>query len=142
MSVLSSIRTYILSYSGLATSMPLWVNFLGPNPTGYSINPLPGTKIVETYLDGSSLREFPFSFQSMESTADDLERIDINSFYETFSDWMESQTLAGVLPILATGKTAESIETLGWAYLYEQGQSETGIYQTQCKIRYAQVAPS
>jgi hypothetical protein len=36
------------------------------------------------------------------------------------------------------GKTATAIEATGWAYLYEQGQSDTGVYQIQCRLTYEQ----
>ena len=138
MTILSSVKTYLATYSVLKTGAPLWVDFLGSKPTEYAIVPLAGTKVVETYLDGGSLREFPFAFQSMESTADELERLENSGFFEAFSDWLEFQTAAGTFPSLGSGKTPSEIKALGWAYLYEQGQSETGIYQIQCKLIYEQ----
>lgn len=138
MSLLSAVRTYLAGYTGLKDGAPLWVNHLGPSPTEYAIVPLPGPKVVEIYLNGGSVREFPFAFQSMESTADDLERLESAGFFESLADWFESQTAAGTLPTLATKKTATAIEAMGWAYLFEQGQSETGIYQVQCKLTYDQ----
>ena len=138
MSMISSVKTYLATYTGLTTGAPLWVDHLGVTPTEYGIVPLPGTKIVETYIDGSSKREFPFAFQSTESTADDLERLESNGFYEAFSDWLETQTAAGTLPTLGAKQTATDIQALGWAYIYEQGQSSTGVYQIQCKLTYEQ----
>jgi hypothetical protein len=138
MSVLSGVKAYLAQYAGLKAGKPLWVNFLGSLPTGYSIVILPGAKTVETYLDGSSKKEFTFAFQSMESTADDLERVASSDFFETFSEWLDSQTLAGSLPTLGAKQTALSIEALGWGFLGEQGQSQTGVWQIQCKLTYEQ----
>jgi hypothetical protein len=138
MSIISSVKTYLATYSGLTVGAPLWVDYLGSHPTQYGIVPLAGTKVVESYIDGGGLREFPFAFQSMESTADELERLENNGFYEAFADWLDAQTLAGILPTLAAKKTPEKIEATGWAYLYEQGQSDTGVYQVQCKLTYEQ----
>ena len=138
--IIDGLRTYLKTYTGLVSGAPVWVDFLGSTPTEYGIIPLPGARVVEEYINGSSLREFPFAFQSMESTADELERFETNGFYESFADWLESQTLAGVLPTLEAGKTAEEIEALGWGYLFQQGESGTGIYQIQCKLTYAQDA--
>jgi hypothetical protein len=137
-SIISAVRTYLAAYSGLTVGAPLWVSYLGPQPTEYAIIPLAGTKIVEWYLDDGSLREFPFAFRSMESTADDLERMETNGFYEALSDWFESQTLAGDFPVLGPKQEPIRIETTGWAYLYEQGESSTGVYQVQCKLTYSQ----
>lgn len=138
MSLLSSIKTYIAGYSQLTTGAPLWVDYLDSEPTGYAIIPLPGTMVVERYLDGGSLREYPFAFQSMELTADEAERLDNNDFYEAFASWLESQSLAGVLPSLAAGKTAKRIEALSWAFVYESGESQTAVYRIQCKLTYEQ----
>lgn len=138
MTIINALRTYLAAYSGLETGAPLWVDFLGPDPTQYAIIPIPGDKIIEQYLDGGSLREYPFAIQSMESTADDLERLENNGFFEALSDWFESQANAGSLPTLGAKQTATSIEATGWGYLHEQGQSDTGIYQVQCKLVYEQ----
>lgn len=136
--VIGGVKDYLQDYSGLKTNAPVWVDALGPNPTEYAIIPIPGEKVVETYINGGSLREFPFAFQSMESTADELERLETNGFFEALADWFESQTESGILPTLSEGKTAVSIEASNWAYLYEQGTSDKGIYQIQCKLVYEQ----
>lgn len=138
MSIIAALQTYIKTFASLESGAPVWVNHLGANPVQYSIAPLPGSRIVESYVNGGSLREYVFAFRSAESTADDLERLGTSGFYETFADWLESQTNAKVFPTLGSGKTAELIEALGWGYLFEQGQSETGIYQVQCRLRYTQ----
>ena len=138
MSMISRLRTYLMTYSGLVANKPLWVDYLGQVPTEYSISPLAGSRIVESYIDGGSLREFPFAFSSMESTADNLERLETIGFYEAFADWLEAQTNAGTLPTLDSGKTATAIEATGWAYLYQSSESQTGIYQIQCKLTYDQ----
>jgi len=138
MTVLSAVQTFIKTYSPIS-NIPVLIDFLAAEPTQFAIMPLPGAQIVEKYINGGSTREFPFAVQSMESTADELERLENIGFYETFADWLESQTELDNLPTLTTGKTATKIEALGWASLYEQGQSSTGIYQIQCKLTYDQV---
>ena len=138
MSIISALKTYIQTYTGLKTDAPVWVDTIGANPTEYAIIPLAGAKIVEQYINGGSLREYPFAFQSAEYTADELERIENSGFFEAFSDWLEIQTLAGVLPTLGAKQTATEIEATGWGYLFQQGQSKTGIYQVQCRLIYEQ----
>lgn len=141
MTIIESVKTFIATYSGLVANVPLSVDALGPLPTEYGIIPLPGAKIVEEYIDGGSVREFPFAFQATMSTADELERIWNSGFYEEFADWLESQTFAGTLPSMETGKTAQSIEAVGWGYLQDQGDSATAIYQITCKLVYDQAKP-
>ena len=140
MTIITAIQTYLKTYTELDDNAPVWVDALGKVATEYAISPLPGTRIVEEYLNGSSLREFPFSFSSSESTADELERVANVGFYEAFAQWLDEQSNAGNLPTLDAGKTAEKIESTGWGYLYQEGESGTGIYQIQCKLTYTQEA--
>lgn len=138
MTLIQAVRDYLATYTGLKTGAPLWVDYIGSVPVEYAIIPTPGSKIVEKYLDGGSLREFPFAFQSVESTADNLERLDSIGLFEAISDWFETQTEADALPILSSKQTAISIEAASWGFLYEEGKSDTGIYQLQCKLTYEQ----
>lgn len=140
MSLISAIQTYIKTYTGLTANSPVWVNYLNDRPTAYSIVPQPGGRILEAYIDGSSWREFPFAFQIVKSTADDAARLDNIGFAESFADWLDAQTKAGTLPTLATGKTPYSIEAASWGFLFEQGDSGTGIYQISCRLVYEQTA--
>jgi len=138
MSMISALKTYIATYSGLDANAALLIDVLGKTPTQYALVPIPGARIVETYITGKTKREYPFAIQSMESNSDDATRTAINEFYESLADWFETQTEAGTLPTLAAGKTAESIEPLGWGFLQEFGESGVGIYQIQCKLTYKQ----
>ena len=138
MSMISAIQTYIKTYSSLAANAPVWVDYIGKEPTQYAISPLPGARIVESNIDGSTTREFPFAFELVEFTADDATRLENLGFFEAFADWLETQNDAGTFPTLAAGKTPEKIEALGWGYLLDEGESGTGVYQIQCKLTYEQ----
>ena len=140
MSVLSSIKEYIQTYAELKENAPVWVDNLGVAPTEYGIISLPGARVSETYLNGATEQEYPFALQSMEATADELERLENNGFFEAFMDWIAEQDAAGTYPDMDEGKTPTKIETLGWGFLYQEGESQTGIYQIQCLLSYEQVA--
>lgn len=140
MSIISAIQDYIKEYAELEDNAPVWVGYLGAVPTEYAIVALAGPQIVVTYITGASKREFAFAFQSVESTADDVARLETLGFFETFSDWLESQTTSGNFPTLGDGKTATKIQALGRGYLIQEGESKTGIYQIQCKLDYEQDA--
>ena len=139
MTIIESLKAYLKTCPNLADGALLEVDHNGP-AIQYAIVPVPGARVLETYLDGGSLREFPFAFQTAAITADDAERIDNAGFQEMFADWLETQTEAGNLPALGAGKTAESIAATSWGYLFEQGESDTGIYQIQCRLTYYQAA--
>ncbi|HOJ01291.1 MAG TPA: hypothetical protein PLL88_06685 [Anaerolineaceae bacterium] len=138
MSIISAIQDYIKTYTSLKHGAPVWVDFLGPEPTQYAITPLPGTRVLEEDIVGNKIMSYPFAFQTMESTADDLERLETQGFYEAFAEWLELQSESGNPPVLGERQIAESIEATGWGYLYEQGDSQTGVYQVQCRLVYTQ----
>lgn len=140
MSLIASVRTFLLTYGGLADDAPLLVDVLGKNPTQYAVVPISGARVAETYLDDSTLREFPFAVQSMESTADDPARIANYNFLEALAEWIEGRNKAKVYPTLDAGKTPIAIEVLGQPILFEFGESGTGIYQLQCRLTYEQAA--
>ncbi|MBK8467732.1 MAG: hypothetical protein IPL32_18110 [Chloracidobacterium sp.] len=137
MSIISAVRDYLLTYGEMSGAL-IHVDALGKEPIEYAVIPVPGARTVEEYLDGKKKREFPFLIQSVFSTADEAERLENSGFYESLADWFEAQTAAGNFPNLGTGKIAESIESVSWAFLYEQGESATGIYQITCKLIYEQ----
>jgi hypothetical protein len=138
MSIISALKTYLTTYDQLVSGAPVLVDFLGKKPTEYSIVPYPGPRFLERYIDGGYRREYPFMIQSMFSTADEAERIENSGFFEALGDWLDAQTLANNLPTLGTKQTATEIEAVNWAFIYEQGQSDTGVYQIQCKLTYEQ----
>ncbi len=141
MSILSAVKTYMATNSDVSTGITagaeIGVDFLGPDKIGYSIVTMPGATKTP-YIAGGSERTFPFAFQATLFTADDTTRIENGGFFEDLSDWFDTQTEAGTLPTLPSGKTAEKIEALDGGYLYQEGQSGTGIYQIQCLLTYTQ----
>jgi len=149
MSVLSAVKSYLQGYIDEADEdRPVWVNHLREEPVDYAIVPLGGGRKVSTYVHGNSgLREFTFAFQSSRFTADEAERVGNIEFFETLAQWLDDQTEAGTLPDLdpgedetgyvSNGLTALEIEALGFGYLFEQGESSTGVYQIQCRLEYS-----
>ena len=138
MSVLSAIKDYIETYTGIDSDVPVWVNYLRSEPVSYSIVPLGGSRKVSEWIHGNSgEREFLFAFQSSNFTADEAERVGSIEFFEALADWFDEQSEADNLPIMAAGLTPLKIEALEFAYLFEQGESETGVYQIQCRLDYS-----
>jgi hypothetical protein len=138
MTVISAIQDYIKGYTELDKDAPVWVNYLSDSPVEYSIVPIPGEQIIAEYVTGKTSREFPFALQSMESTADEVARLESLGFYEEFAEWLRSQSEAGYFPEMDEGQSPFKIYATGWGMLFEQGQSQTGIYQIQCKLEYEQ----
>lgn len=139
MSIIESLKTFIATCPHLNALADLSVDSLGTNVVNYSIDPLPGARVVETDILGNKTREYPFAFTSREITVDDLARINNNGFFEIFAEWLEDQTDNNNLPDLGTKKEAESIEATSWGYLYQRDENDqTGIYQIICKLTYTE----
>jgi hypothetical protein len=136
-SIIEALQEYLSTYSGL-NNAPVWVNYLKDGQVNYAIYPIAGQKIRQRYLNGGSEREFPFSFQTINGTEEDVQRLENLSFFEAFSDWLEAQTDAENFPNLGPKKTVTSIEALTGGYMYEQGDSASAVYQITCKLVYEQ----
>ncbi len=138
-SVIQAIRDWFATYASLTTGSPVLVDFLGSKPVQYSVVPMPGKQTVWDVDYKNSERTYAFAIQSMLYTADDLTRIANSGFYESLSDWFDSQTLAGTLPSLPSGKSAVQVVAETQGFIYSEGQSQTGIYQIACQLEYDQV---
>lgn len=137
MSIIESLQNFIATCPALNAFAELHVDGLEPDAVNYSIDTLPGTRILSQDLAGNKTREFPFALTSREASVDDLARIANTGFYEQFADWLEEQTDNENLPNLGTKRTAESIEATSWGYLYQRDENDqTAIYQIICKMTY------
>lgn len=93
---------------------------LGPDPVEYTIETGTFTPIVQSYVDGSSVRQYQFSFGSREYyDMDRLQNIENSSFYEDLAEWVEEQSRAGNLPELPDGMIPEELEVLSPGYIYD-----------------------
>lgn len=122
----------------LSTLARVNVDFLPENPETYSIEAEPTEYIIETYLDGSSVRQFVFTFASRLYYSEEIRNnIDNSGFFETFADWLETQSEQGVLPVLDTGMKASKIEAVSSGYLFDiSGDFSNARYQIQCRLTY------
>lgn len=137
MSIIESLQNFIATCPALNAFAELHVDGLEPDAVNYSIDTLPGARVLSQDLAGNKTREFPFALTSREASVDDLARIANTGFYEEFADWLEEQTDSESLPNLGTKRTAESIEATSWGYLYQRDENDqTAIYQIICKMTY------
>ena len=141
MSVISAIRDYIKDSSELDSDAPVWVNYLGDgSPISYSIIPAAGARPVAEYLNGTREMEYTFAFQSVEYTIDEATRLATIEFFEDLAEWLRTQSENGEFPDLGTGKDVFLIEAVNWGVLIESGESQTGIYQINCRLEFTQAA--
>ena len=133
MSDIKAIQDYLLSYQALEDDRPVWVEMLGEEPLSYTVFLVPGKQVAEDIM-GNKTVSYPFGFGAVEVIADNSALVTAE-FYEEFADWLDTQTEAGTLPSLDTGKTALSIEALDTATIIERAE-KTGVFQILCRLIY------
>ena len=114
------------------------VDFLPESPDTYSIEEVPASSVLQTYLDGSQERQFVFVFASRFYYSDETRNnIENSGFYEDFSDWLDEQTKSGNFPVMRDGLTPSKIEAMSSGYLFDvSGDLSNARYQIQCRLIY------
>ena len=96
------------------------VDALGTNGIEYVIETGSFDPIIQTYIDGSSIRQYQFSFGSREYyDMDRIQNIQNSTFYEQFAEWIEEQNRNGNLPKLPEGMHANELEVLSPGYIFD-----------------------
>ena len=136
--MINHIRDYFATCPLLSTNRALNVDFLSKDITEYSIETEPHTLIVETYIDGSSIRKCNFIFASREFyNQDSMQNLENIQFYDNLISWIENNNLKGILPTLDEGQTALEISVNTAGYLLDE-DLKTARYQIKCSLEYQQ----
>ncbi|MCR1897813.1 chloramphenicol resistance protein [Irregularibacter muris] len=134
--IIEKVREYFLNCPLLNEIARLNVDFLGVEPTEYTIDSQPTTGIIKRYVDGGVLKQYVFVFGSREYYgADVLQNLENSEFYEEFSDWLDEQTEKDNLPLLEGNKKAIGLEALTTGYLFDVSE-DNARYQIQCRLIY------
>lgn len=129
------VREYILSCPFLKSGA-FHVDYLGICPTEYSIDGVPTKKEIKTYIDGSALCQFVFTFGSVEEYGSDVEtNIQNSGFYEKFAMWLKQKTQKKELPYLGSEREALRIEAENEGYVIDTHEN-AARYQIQCRLIY------
>ena len=114
------------------------VDHLDKDDTAYMISTVPAKKIIKTYIDGSSDRQYVFAFCSRESYGPDVRRqIENIKFYELFDEWLDECTETKDFPDLGENIQVKKIEAQSTGYLFDVG-ADKARYQIQCRVIYHQ----
>ncbi len=134
-SIISALEEYFRGCPLLANGA-FRVDYLGIAPIEYSIDVLPVDPIVKRYTDGSSVRQYLFTFSSREFYSPDrLQNIENSAFYEKLSDWCETKNKAQELPELPSGMEAEKLQVVSSGYLFD-AKMKNARYQIQLRLIY------
>lgn len=138
MKIIESVKNFILTCPFLAELAKVNVDFLPESPDTYSIEEVPTSAVIQTYLDGTQERQYVFVFASRLYYSDEVKNnIENSGFYEDFSDWLDEQTNNGNLPIMREGLTPSKIEAMSSGYLFDiSGDLSNARYQIQCRLIY------
>ena len=138
MTIVESVKNFILTCPLLSELKRLNIDFLPEDPDTYSLEGIPAPEILTTYLDGSTERQFVFVFAARFFYSEEVRNnIENSGFYEKFAEWLEEQTEADNLPKLSGKRTASKIEAMSSGYLYDiAGDLTNARYQIQCRLIY------
>lgn len=122
----------------LLADQRLNVNYLGAEPVEYAIIEAPTTPVLQSYLDGSSIRRRAVAITAVKDYSSDLlQQLAETGFWEAFAQWVETQNEAETLPDLSDDKTSLAVEVSATHYLL-QTTAQTARYQIQLLLTYEQ----
>lgn len=117
------------------------VDALGSEPVEYALATEVTSPVIRTYVDGSSIRQYRFNFNSREAySMDRILAIQNESFYEDFCNWVEGQGMAGNLPEMPEGCEAQALTVLTPGFMLD-AMMENAFYQVQLQLQYFKEAP-
>lgn len=118
-SIIQAVTDYFLDCPLLKDGV-FRVDALGPTGIEYTIETGSFDPIVQSFIDGSSIRQYQFYFGSREYyDMDRIQNIQNSAFYESFAEWVEEQSKIGNLPNLPKGMEAEELEVLSPGYIFD-----------------------
>ena len=118
------------------------VDALGSAPVEYALEPEITSPVLKKYIDGSSIRQYQFNFNSREAySMDRILAIRNESFYEDFCNWVEEQSLTGKLPEMPEGCEAQKLTVLAPGFMLD-ATMENAHYQVQLVLQYFKEAPN
>ena len=112
------------------------VDALGSEPVEYALESAITSPVMQTYIDGSSIRQYQFNFNSREAySMDRVLAIQNESFYENLCNWVEVQSVSGNLPEMPEGCEAQALAVLAPGYMLD-ATMENAFYQVQLQLKY------
>lgn len=138
MTIIESVTRFIMQCPILDELARVNVDFLPNDPGTYSIEEVPTETVRKQYLDGSSERQFLFTFAARLNYSDEVRNnIDNSGFFEDFAEWLENCTENENLPAMRDGLTPFKIEAISSGYMFDiSGDLSNSRYQIQCRLIY------
>lgn len=140
-SIMEGLTTYFLKCPLLKDGV-FRVNALGSDPVEYALESAITSPILKKYIDGSSIRQYQFNFNSREAySMDRIMAIQNESFYEDLCNWVEEQSISGNLPEMPEGCEAQDLTVLAPGFMLDASMANA-FYQVQLQLKYFKEAPN
>ena len=136
MKIIEAIREYISKLDCMKVfDNAINVNYLDSETDSFSIEEVPSQSVIKKYVDGSSIRQFQFTFCSREPYGSEvIQNIDNSTFYEDFANEIEDKNNKGILPLLEDVEV-RSLEVTSSAYAVGVTE-DTAMYQINLNLKY------
>jgi hypothetical protein len=131
--MIKAIRDYFLKYKKFPKSSLLNVDALTDNVNDFSIDIVPSNPVVESYLDGTTLKQITFVLAGRFAYNNDNTKI--LNFFDDLSSWIKTNNDNGILPELEFPRISEQMNVLSNGYLINQLGTEAK-YQIQLRLLY------
>lgn len=112
------------------------VDALGSEPVEYALETGLTSPVLRRYVDGSSIRQYQFNFNSRDAySMDRILAIQNESFYEDVCNWVEEQSARGNLPEMPEGCEAQALVVLAPGFMLDATMNNA-FYQIQLQLQY------
>ncbi len=143
MNTTENIRTWLRTCPAFKTGNRFSVDYLGANPTEYSIFVSPSPLTFKTDILGNvnfnDTQELNFIIASREAYGSDvLQNLENLGFFDEVIAWICEQNKTKTLPVIREGTVISIMPSLT-QYLFEAG-TDAARYQIQCKLTYRRYA--
>lgn len=136
MKIIESVRAYFDRCPLLDEEARIHIDYLGSEAVEYGIYAEPVDPIVKKYVDGGSLKQFTFTFTTINFYSPELMlQLENSGFYDDFAEWIEENNKKATLPTLKDGKLPIKIEVLTNGFLMD-ADADRAKYQIQLRLLY------
>lgn len=116
----------------------LYFNLLREKKGSASLTPIPGDRVVKSYIDGSSIRHYDFALQFLFEVSDTTDMVNIENVFKlrVWQEWIEEQEATEKWPDFGDkcfGYRWVNLSTPNLAQLYDNGLAK---YQFFARLQY------
>lgn len=136
------IRSLMLTCPFITVSpLDMHIDQIAPEPLNYSIESIPSDPVLKKYLNGDTIRSFPFALTARRNFIMEEDREANSGSYEKVALWMEDLSRKRKLPPMDAGQTPQKLQATGCTYVAETADDgDSAIYVMQAQLIFYQKA--